>query len=322
MPELDILFLNLHRRYLNFSATFGGFLGIYYLSAYLRKNLYAAKGFSGTLNQGKKILDTLGNEKKISAVDLYCDYENVTENIFISRYIKENFNLPVIVGGPQATALEENFFLQSKCEAVVIGEGEITVLELMKFFIDGIGELKNILGINFLTAEGLHKNPARPLIKNLDDLPFINEYCYLEPQNYYRELNIMTGRGCPFHCAFCHEGTHTKAVRLRSVENVLAEIDVYLKNWRDDETYIVFSDDTFTLNFDRLKKICIGLMERRKHYNFTFFCEGHVHTLYKKPEMIQYLAKAGCERLQLGIEAGTAEILKAYGKKYNAGRNF
>ena len=57
MPELDILFLNLHRRYLNFEADFGGFLGIYYLSAYLRKNLYAAKGFSGTLNQGKKILD-------------------------------------------------------------------------------------------------------------------------------------------------------------------------------------------------------------------------------------------------------------------------
>ena len=54
MPELDILFLNLHRRYLNFEADFGGFLGIYYLSAYLRKNLYAAKGFSGTLNQGKK----------------------------------------------------------------------------------------------------------------------------------------------------------------------------------------------------------------------------------------------------------------------------
>lgn len=125
----------------------------------------------------------------------------------------------------------------------------------------------------------------------------------------------MTGRGCPFHCAFCHEGAHTKAVRLRSVENVLAEIDVYLKNWRGDETYIVFSDDTFTLNFDRLKKICVGFMERRKHYNFNFFCEWHVHTLYKNPEMIQYLTKAGCKRLQLGLEAGTAEILRVYGKK-------
>ena len=314
MPELDILFLNLHRRYLNFEADFGGFLGIYYLSAYLRKNLYAAKGFSGTLNQGKKILDNFCAENKISMLGLYCDYDNVTENIFISRYVKENFNLPVIVGGPQATALEENFFVQSKCDAVVIGEGELTVLELTKFFIDGVGDLKNILGINFLTAECLQKNPARPLIKNLDDLPFIDEYCYLEPQNFYRGLNIMTGRGCPFHCAFGHEGTHSKTVRFRSVENVLAEIDAYLKNWHSEELYILFADDTFTLNFERLKKICDGIKERRKHFDIKFFCEGHVHTLYKNPEMISCLAEAGCVRLQLGIEAGTEKVLKAYGK--------
>lgn len=93
----------------------------------------------------------------------------------------------------------------------------------------------------------------------------------------------MTSRSYLFHCAFCHEVAHTKAIRFRSVENVLPEIDVYLKNWRDDETYIVFSDDTFTLNFDRLKKFFVGLSERQKHYNFNFFCEGHVHTLYKNP---------------------------------------
>lgn len=160
MPELDILFLNLHRRYLNSAMNFCGFLGIYYLSAYLRKNFYAAKGFSETLNQVNHILDTLGKEKKISAIGLYCDYENVTENIFISLYIKETFNLPVIVGGSLTTALEEKFFVQSKCDAVVIGEGEISVSELAKFFIDGIGDIKIVLRINFLTAEGLRKNPV------------------------------------------------------------------------------------------------------------------------------------------------------------------
>ena len=133
-----------------------------------------------------------------------------------------------------------------------------------------------------------------PLIKNLDDSPFINEYCYLEPQNYYRELNIIKGRGGSFHCAFCHEGAHTKAGRFRSVENVGTEIDVYLNNWRGDEPYILFTDDTFTLNFERLRKICEGLMERRKKYNFTFFCKEHFHTLYKNTEMIPYLEKASC----------------------------
>ena len=315
--KLDILFLNLHRRYLNLDANFGGFLGIYYLSAFLRRNFYEAKGFSGTLNQGKKILDKLCAENKISMLGLYCDYENVTENIFISRHVKENFNLPVIIGGPQATALDENFFVRSKCDAVVIGEGELTVLELAKFFIDGVGDLKNISGIIFLTESGLKKNPARPLIKNLDELPFITENCYLEPKNFYQDLNIMTGRGCPFHCAFCHEGIG-KGVRLRSVENIFAEIDEYLEIYSGDELNIYFIDDTFTLNFERVKKICDGIKTRRKTHNINFFCEGHVHTLHKNPEMIRCLAESGCYRLQLGIESGNDEVLKIYEKNTTA----
>ena len=107
MQELDILFLNLHRRYLNYEPNHGGFLGIYLLSAFLNNEGYSAKGFSGSLEEGLKIIDNLCAENKISMLGLYCDYENVTENIFISRYVKKNFNLPVIVGGPQATALDE-----------------------------------------------------------------------------------------------------------------------------------------------------------------------------------------------------------------------
>ncbi|MBR1904644.1 MAG: radical SAM protein, partial [Alphaproteobacteria bacterium] len=124
----------------------------------------------------------------------------------------------------------------------------------------------------------------------------------------------MTGRGCPFHCAFCHEGIG-KGVRLRSVENILSEIDAYLTKWESDELYITFTDDTFTLNAKRLKKICDGIKSRSQNgCVLHFFCEGHIHTLYQHPEMIKYLAESGCQRLQLGIEAGTDEILKVYGK--------
>ena len=314
MQTLDILFLNLHRRYLNHELIHGGFLGIYLLSAFIRQEGYEAKSFSGTLEVGKKIIDDLCTKHKILMIGLYCDYENVTENLFISQYIKEKYNLPVIIGGPQATALDEKFFIKSKCNAVVRYEGELTALELMNFFLEGIGTLKNILGITYMKNGKLQKNFERPLIKNLDALPFIDENCYLNPQHFFRWLSIMTGRGCPFHCTFCHEGTHTRQVRLRSVENVLAEIDVYLEKWHGDELYIFFTDDTFTLNLERLKKICIGIAERRKKFDIKFFCEGHIHTLYKNPEMIKLLAESGCIRIQLGIEAGTTEVLKTYGK--------
>ena len=181
-------------------------------------------------------------------------------------------------------------------------------------FLEDVGKLENILGIGYLRGEKQIKNFERPPIKNLDALPFIDEACYLEPEHFYRGLSLMTGRGCPFHCAFCHEGAHTRSVRFRSVENVLAEIDAYLKLWGDDELYIFFTDDTFTLNGERVKKICDGLAERRKRHNFKFFCEGHIHTLYKNPEMIKDLVAGGCVRIQLGIEAGTSRVLKAYGK--------
>ena len=311
---LDILFLNLHRRYLNVEPTHGGFLGIYLLAAFVRQEGYAAKSFSGTLEAGLRHVEKLCAAGEVSMIGLYCDYGNVTENIFLSRHIKDAYALPVIVGGPQATALDEKFFRESKCDAVVRYEGELTVLELMNFFLEDVGKLENILGISYLRGEKQIKNFERPPIKNLDALPFIDEACYLEPEHFYRGLSLMTGRGCPFHCAFCHEGAHTRSVRFRSVENVLAEIDAYLKLWGDDELYIFFTDDTFTLNGERVKKICDGLAERRKRHNFKFFCEGHIHTLYKNPEMIKDLVAGGCVRIQLGIEAGTSRVLKAYGK--------
>ena len=312
--KLDVLFMNLHRRYLNISAKVGGFLGNYYLSAYLLDNGYKAKGYSGTLKDGKMILDELCANNDIKMLGLYLDYDNVTENIYISRYVKENYHIPVIIGGPQADALNIDFYEKSQCDAVVIGEGELTVYELTKFFISGKGKLEDILGIRYLNNSKIIRNPSRPLIENLDDLPFITENCYLEPAYFYNQLNIMTGRGCPFHCAFCHEGIG-KSVRFRSVENILDEIDEYLEKYDGDELRIFFTDDTFTLNAERVKAICEGLrLRNQNHCSIRFFCEGHVHTLYKNPEMLKYLADGGCYRLQLGIEAGTDEILKLYGK--------
>ena len=313
IPKLDVLFLNLHRRCLNYEARHGGFLGIYYLSAFLRKEGYAAKGFAGTFLEGTRFVDAFCSSDNVAMIGLYCDYDNVNENIFLSRHIKEQYNLPVIVGGPQAAALDENFFTESKCDAVVLGEGELTVHELTRLFLNGSGELWKVRGIVYPTESGLVKTPARLPIKNLDDLPFITEDCYLEPYKFNLGLSVMTGRGCPFHCAFCHEGIG-KGVRFRSAENVLAEIDEYLKSRTEDELYFCFTDDTFTINTERIQKICAGLMERRKTHRLKFFCEGHVHTLYKNPELIRLLADSGCYRLQLGIESGNNDVLKAYGK--------
>lgn len=315
MRENDIVFFNLHRRYLNNVSEYGGFLGIFYLAAFLNKNGYFAQGFSGQFMEGKRLIDEICQENKVSMIGLYCDYDNVTENIFLSRYIKEQYKIPVIIGGPQATALTKDFMDKSCCDVIVRYEGELTVLELVHYFLDEVGCLDAIKGIMYKKDNEVIIQSEQPIIENLDKLPFIDEECYLKSNGRDYELSIMTGRGCPFHCTFCHEGHHTRKVRFRSVENVLLEIERFLQKRKHIKNlYVLFTDDTFTLIPDRVKKLCQGLKKLQDIKNFKWFCEGHIHTLYLHPEMIDYIAQAGCKRIQLGIEAGTQNVLDAYQK--------
>ncbi len=263
--------------------------------------------------EGWKILDKACREEKVKMIGLYCDYENVTENIFLSKYIKDNFQLPVIVGGPQSTALDIDFLLQAQCDAIVRYEGEITVLELMDFFLENIGKIEKILGIAYLNDNKIIVNKDRFPIQNLDDIPIVGDECYLIPESKFPGLSIMTGRGCPFNCAFCHEGHHTRQVRFRTVENVMQEIDVYLQK-ELEIPFIMFVDDTFTLQPERVKRLCAELAKRRERRELYWFCEGHVRTLYQHPEMIKYIADGGGCRIQLGIESGTQQVLDAYRK--------
>ncbi len=314
MRNNDVIFFNLHRRYLNHFSQFGGFIGTFILSAVVNQNGYAAQGFAGTLMEGKKLIDEACQQHKVAIIGLYCDYENITENIQLCRYIKQTYHLPVMVGGPQATALGKTFLDESGCDVVSRYEGEITVVQLLDYFLDNVGSLEKIKGIMYKKGENVVINPEQDLVENLDALPFITDECYLTGRHLSNQLSVMTGRGCPFHCAFCHEGHHTKKVRFRSVENVIEEIELFLSQRPQRHCYILFTDDTFTLIPQRVKKICEQLKKLREKYWFDWFCEGHVHTLYMHPEMITDIAQAGAKRIQLGIEAGTQEVLDAYRK--------
>ena len=91
MRENDVVFFNLHRRYVNTKSDYGGFLGIFLLAAFLNENGYASQSFSGELMEGKALIDSICKDGKTQLIGLYCDFENVTENIFLSKYIKENY---------------------------------------------------------------------------------------------------------------------------------------------------------------------------------------------------------------------------------------
>ncbi len=106
----------------------------------------------------------------------------------------------------------------------------------------------------------------------------------------------------------------TKGVRWRSVENVINEIKKVLSN-HPEIKYILFTDDTFTIDLTRVRDFCREFKKLRTQYKFSWYCEGHVRTLYKDPTIIAEMVDAGMVSLQIGIESGCNEILAAYNKE-------
>lgn len=311
--KYDLLLLNLHREQYNSFPGYNDFLGLYTLAAFLDENGYSARVYVGNLHEGLLNADKQIIDASVKIVGLYCDYDNVTDIISVCQYLRNKYDVRIIVGGPQATALNKDFLCKSKCDVLVRYEGERTMLHLLHHFLDNIGNLYDINGIAFLDNDELIIQPEQALIENLDFLPFINGKYSLN-ENFRKDIVLlMTGRGCPFNCSFCHEGHHSKKVRLRSIDNVIAEIKYILEEFKTFE-YLMIADDTFTLNNQRVREFSQKMQALQKEQTFMWFCEGHVHTLAQNLEMIDYMVEAGLTRLQLGIESGSQKILDKYKK--------
>ncbi len=312
----DLLLMNIERDVRVNQSYLNSFpIGLHSIASFLNDNGFRSFVYSNNLDNIEKFIKNEINSNNIKVIGFYCGYDNESEVISVSNFIKSNFPyIKVIIGGPQTIAFDYEEFIESKCDVVVIGEGELTALELMFYYIDGVGNLDDIDGIKYLFNNNIITNKSRKSIENLDILPFAKKTNSLN--SYYKENNIaiITGRGCPFNCSFCYEGNNTKRVRLRTIENVMKEIDIaFEENPKID--YIIFLDDTFTLNIERLKIMCSELKKRREKHNFNWFCEGHVKILFEHKEIIPIMLDAGLTRMQLGIESGSNKVLEKFNKK-------
>jgi len=116
---------------------------------------------------------------------------------------------------------------------------------------------------------------------------------------------VVTSLGCPYHCAFCTAGAY--GYRIRDVEGVIEELkalsDMGIKE-------LLFQDPTFTINTERVKAICRGIIDNG--LDFTWSCNGDIKALNE--EKIKYMRDAGCHTISVGIESGSDEILRKYSK--------
>ncbi|HBG05771.1 MAG: B12-binding domain-containing radical SAM protein [Geobacteraceae bacterium GWC2_58_44] len=218
----------------------------------------------------------------------------------------------VLLGGPHAThAWQEQLARHPALDAVVLGEGEATLVELLAALASG-GAVAGLAGIACRVGEGAVAGPPRAPIGDLDLLPMPGEGAAEGiGVDYRRQLEfVITSRGCPASCLFCSSPLFWgRGVRFRSPASVVREIRLLKERY--GLIYFSFRDDTFTADRGRVLEICRLLQEERLHVLWN--CQSRVTAVDE--EMLVAMKRAGCECIQFGVESGSPGMLKALGKR-------
>jgi radical SAM superfamily enzyme YgiQ (UPF0313 family) len=261
-------------------------LGLLYLAAVLEKNGFSASVLDANVLKLSNY-EVLKRIKKIKP-----EIVGISANVVLARAAKElavmvKKRFPkafIVMGGPIVSALPEDFL--AVCDTVVLHEGEETFLELVKRYNcqgeKGVFSLFDpIPGIAFKSKGKIFFTKPRNFINNLDDIPF-PAYHLLEPNiDFYsfksraRKIPvapILTSRGCPFNCIYCNKSIFGHIFRVRTPENVFAEVEYLITKYGIRQIDIL--DDNFTLDQARAEKI-LDLIIKAK-FDLALNCQNGI----------------------------------------------
>ncbi|MGZ7068491.1 MAG: B12-binding domain-containing radical SAM protein [Methanobacterium sp.] len=280
----------------------------------------AGIGFNNYTNNLKELSGKIWKEIELTiaeydptVVAISAKSQNFKSALIVAKLAKQiNKQTVVIMGGPHPSMVGADLLSYPEIDISVIGEGEITITELLHA-IEAQKKLDDIQGIIYREDGEVIKNPPRKFITNLDSLCFPHEFApeILKDYNRYPITafsNIFTIRGCPYNCFFCgSRNIWSRKVRFRSPENVVEEIKSLQKI---GVKHVHFDDDTFGVSKKHLNDLCNALMQHCPGLKWS--CEIPVHLVNE--QNISLMKSAGCSSIQIGIESGNNEILSAIRK--------
>ncbi|NOQ23686.1 MAG: radical SAM protein [Candidatus Aegiribacteria sp.] len=231
----------------------------------------------------------------------------------LSNAIRQKLpNVFMLAGNSGATTVPEIYLKSCGLNCVVLGEGEITLVELMKTLEEG-SDWHFVPGIAWLDDKGeLKKSLHREMIQDLDSIPWpawdlfpVENYVSSldHRQKKVRHMEVLASRGCPFSCVYCYR-IYGRKVRRRSPESIVAELKELVRRY--DIRYSGFPDDLFTSDRDFVMKICALVKEELPGLKWS--CLGRVNTVDR--EMLLSMKDAGCDWISYGIESGCDDMLK------------
>lgn len=254
----------------------------------------------------RHLTDFLNKEHfDVVGVSVIAGYYQYRKLLKISDAINKSHKRPFyILGGHGPTPEPEYFLKKTGADVIVRGEGEITIIELMKA-ITGKHSFSSIKGIAYKDGKKYVVNQTRPLIKNIDEIDFpswdlfpINHYALYRTPNLQRSDRIMpvlSGRGCIFQCNFCYR--MDKGFRPRSVGSILEEVQKLQTDYHISA--ITFSDDLLMSSKQRTVEVCEGIL--KSGMKFTWDCNGRLN--FANQDVLRLMKKAGCVFINYGIES-------------------
>ena len=294
--------------------------GIAYIAAVLLKEGYEVEIYHQNVNHysDEHLTDYLNkNHFDVVGVGAIGGYYQYRKLLRISDAINKSKQRPFyIIGGNCPSPEPEYFIKKTQADVIVIGEGEVTFIELM----DAVANHKplcHIKGIAFWEDGNIVVNEERPLIQDIDTILF--PAYRLFPIIYYRlirpmpgasktdfVLPVLSGRGCTFKCTFCYR--MDKGFRQRSNESIIEEITLLKKDY--GISYVTFSDELLMSSKERTISLCEAFL--KSNLDIRWNCNGRLN--YAKTDVLELMKRAGCVFINYGIEAMDDLVLKNMNK--------
>lgn len=237
---------------------------------------------------------------------------SIYSDIDYAKNLKKSIGCTIVMVGPHASALPRETLQLAKNGVDIIcrGEYDYTILDVVRSM-ESNTNLEEVKGISYWDHSQIKETEDRPFIADLDELPFpawhhLDLHKYYNPSYINPFTDIVSGRGCPFRCTFClwPQVMHGRRYRLRSVSNIVDEMEYDVDNWPFLRE-LFFEDDTLTANKKYAKKICEEILKRK--LEVTWSCNSRCDVL--DLDLLKLMKKAGCRMLLIGPESGCQRIL-------------
>ena len=298
------------------SASFLPPLGIAYIASYLYKYGHECRILDGVAEPLplEKICE-IAHDYDVVGITVVSTYA-VRAIELIQSLKKSRISQPLVVGGPHVTAMPESL-LEHGADYAVMGEGEVTMCELVERLAAGSRDLKKVPGLVFRENGQFVYTPKHIHIDPLDQVPLPARH--LLPMHLYKNSvarstrhpshSMLASRGCPGVCTFCSKKTFGTKTRYFSVDRILEEF--FLLRDKYGAKDVAVYDDNFVTNHDIVLVVCEKL--KKRNFDIPWSVEARIDVVNR--EVLYALKEAGCTCIAYGIESGSQRVLDHINKQ-------